>query len=184
MSINLTKDGAKRLANAIVIQCIEDLKSAYMGNRVEDTKTPEQTIKECEEFLRSDYCRELVSLDGDYMIYNTIIELLGEHAKLIQDFLDDGRAHSITLTLPKTKAQPKTTYVLPPSIRRTIEEKFQAVVVELSKEQKRIKKEYRDLRYKRECEIEGEGENESVENAEEPKIDDLSGENVEMDNSR
>lgn len=54
-------DGYEALRNAIVIQACDDLLEAYKINK-------RKTIKEVENFFRSDYYKTLCKIDGELII--------------------------------------------------------------------------------------------------------------------
>lgn len=67
----------ENLANAIIKQAADDyrkaLKALSLNNR---NKQAQATVTECETFFRSDWYKELTSVDGEYLI-----RLLKEEAR-------------------------------------------------------------------------------------------------------
>ena len=61
------QDGYQNLANAIVIQAVNDYRNALDGNGCE-YKSPDVVIKEIEKFFRSSYYRTLTKVKGEYLI--------------------------------------------------------------------------------------------------------------------
>ena len=57
----------KELANAIVIQATRDYRHALAGKGYKN-KSPEEVVKECEEFFLSDYYGRLTKIPGEYLI--------------------------------------------------------------------------------------------------------------------
>ena len=57
----------QEVANAIVIQATKDYRNALAG-RVYKSKSPEEVVRECEEFFRSDYYSRLTKVSGEYLI--------------------------------------------------------------------------------------------------------------------
>lgn len=57
----------QELANAIVLQAVEDYRNALDGKGCEH-KPPEIVITEIEKFFRSDYYRTLTRVNGEYLI--------------------------------------------------------------------------------------------------------------------
>ena len=80
----ITKKGAyEELANAIVVQAVEDYRDALSLIRDEsiteqDYIDAQSTIRECERFFRSDYYRVFTDVDGEYLI------------KMLQEEVEDG----------------------------------------------------------------------------------------------
>ena len=59
----------REFADAIVLQAVSDYREALGGKKV-GGKDPELTIRECENFFRSDRYRVLTTIDGEYLIDN------------------------------------------------------------------------------------------------------------------
>ena len=59
----------EELANAIVLQAVSDYRDALRGKKV-GGKDPELTIRECENFFRSDRYCIITTVDGEYLIQN------------------------------------------------------------------------------------------------------------------
>ena len=57
----------QEVANAIVIQATKDYRNALAG-RGYKSKSPEEVVRECEEFFRSDYYSRLTKVSGEYLI--------------------------------------------------------------------------------------------------------------------
>lgn len=59
----------RNMQNAIVLQAVTDYRKALKGESYNKRKyKPEQIIKECEKFFRSDYYRHLTKVDGEWLI--------------------------------------------------------------------------------------------------------------------
>lgn len=61
------QDVYENLANAIVIQAVNDYRNALNGIGCE-YKPPEAVIREVEKFFRSSYYRTLTKVKGEYLI--------------------------------------------------------------------------------------------------------------------
>lgn len=61
------QDVYENLANAIVIQAVNDYRNALDGIGCE-YKPPEAVIREIEKFFRSSYYRNLTKVKGEYLI--------------------------------------------------------------------------------------------------------------------
>ena len=61
------QDAYENLANAIVIQAVNDYRNALDGIGCE-YKSPEVVIRELEKFFRSSYYRTLTKVKGEYLI--------------------------------------------------------------------------------------------------------------------
>ncbi len=59
--------GEEELANAIVVQAVKDYRDALRGETIK-RKPPEYTIKECEDFFRSQWYSLLTKVDGEMLI--------------------------------------------------------------------------------------------------------------------
>ena len=65
------------LANGIVLQAAKDYREALKGNIV-DYKSPEEVIKDCEEFFTSDWCKALTKVNGKYLMEKLRKEYIDE----------------------------------------------------------------------------------------------------------
>lgn len=63
----MIKSEAYTLREAIVLQAVEDYRTALSGEKV-DHKTPEETITEIENFFRSNSFRLLCDIDCEFII--------------------------------------------------------------------------------------------------------------------
>lgn len=61
------QDSYENLANAIVIQAVNDYRAALDGQGY-DHKSPAVVIKEIEKFFRSSFFRMLTKVKGEYLI--------------------------------------------------------------------------------------------------------------------
>lgn len=57
----------QEVANAIVIQATKDYRNALAGKGYKN-KSPEEVVRECEKFFRSDYYGRLTKIPGEYLI--------------------------------------------------------------------------------------------------------------------
>lgn len=67
------KKAYENLANAIMVQAVEDYREALtliQDDSIDekDYKAAQRTIQECESFFRSDYYRVLTDVDGEFLI--------------------------------------------------------------------------------------------------------------------
>lgn len=56
------------LANAIIVQAVEDYRNALNGVSYDRNLTPESVVKSIERFFRSEYYRTLTNVGGEYLI--------------------------------------------------------------------------------------------------------------------
>lgn len=62
-------DPYENLANAIIKQAADDYRKALKALSLNSrNKEAQATVKECEDFFRSDWYKQLTSLDGEYLI--------------------------------------------------------------------------------------------------------------------
>lgn len=60
----------KELANAIVYQAVSDYRNSLRGKSCYGSyKTPKSMKADCEKFFRSDYFRQLTSINPEYLIH-------------------------------------------------------------------------------------------------------------------
>ena len=73
------------LANAIILQAVEDYRDALNGKSY-NYKPPEYIVKSVEKFFRSNYFKILTNVSGEYLIE----QLRKEHEERIKDesFID------------------------------------------------------------------------------------------------
>lgn len=71
----------QELANAVVVQAVQDYRDALDGISYTRKKTPEQIVEELEKFFRSEYYRTLTNVDGE----NLIAELKREHEEKLKE---------------------------------------------------------------------------------------------------
>ena len=58
----------QELANAIVLQAVEDYRNALNGKSYEPNLPPEVVVKRLERFFRSNYFALLTTVKGEYLI--------------------------------------------------------------------------------------------------------------------
>ena len=58
----------QNLANAIVLQAVDDYRKALNGITYDDRYPPETIIKKVEDFFRSEWFRTLTKIEGEYLI--------------------------------------------------------------------------------------------------------------------
>lgn len=56
--------GYEDLANAIVVQAVDDYRKLIRGKLIVNTITHKVSIKECEKFFSSEWCEILTKVDG------------------------------------------------------------------------------------------------------------------------
>lgn len=72
-------DPYESLVNAIVLQVVKDYRDALKRLKKRyDNKSAMSDVMECERFFRSDWCKTLTSVDGEYLI-----QRLREEAKTL-----------------------------------------------------------------------------------------------------
>jgi hypothetical protein len=69
-TITITKASYRELADAIILQAVDDYRKALDGKSYSQhvNKTPEWVKKECKKFFRSSWFRALTKIDGDFLI--------------------------------------------------------------------------------------------------------------------
>lgn len=65
------------LANGIVSKAVEDYRCALKGQRIDKHTSVEKTIKECENFFRSEWFMVLTKVDGEMIIDKVKGEVYG-----------------------------------------------------------------------------------------------------------
>lgn len=71
------QDAYQDLANAIIIQAVDDYRKALNGISY-NSHAPEEIVKEIEKFFRSEYYLALTKVNGEYLIQQIRKEELGE----------------------------------------------------------------------------------------------------------
>lgn len=71
------QDAYQDLANAIIVQAVEDYRKALNGISY-NSHPPEEIVNEIERFFRSEYYRALTKVNGEYLIQQIRKEELGE----------------------------------------------------------------------------------------------------------
>ena len=75
------------LANAIVLQAVEDYRNALKGISF-NSKSPEKIIKEIEKFFRSEYFEILTKVKGEYLIDKLKQEHLENERRNDESYID------------------------------------------------------------------------------------------------
>jgi hypothetical protein len=76
-------DKYTELANAIVLQAVEDYRKALSGKKIKGV-TPERTIRDVEKFFRSEWFAVLTRVDGEMLMEKIKGEVKNErHIKTI-----------------------------------------------------------------------------------------------------
>ena len=68
----------ENLANGIVQYAVDDYRNALRGKSYSRYRTVEDVIRDCEEFFRSDWFRDLTKVNGEYLISKLRGELANE----------------------------------------------------------------------------------------------------------
>ena len=69
----MTNEGLENLTNAIILQAVKDYRKALKELSL-NGKSSNAVITDCERFFRSDWCRQLTNVDGEYLITNILKE--------------------------------------------------------------------------------------------------------------
>ena len=81
--------GFENLAIAVVQQACEDYKKAYMGEFV-DHKSPEWTMKEIEDWVKSQDYEYLTKVNGPALLKKVRLAVLDEMIEVYEDALSSG----------------------------------------------------------------------------------------------
>lgn len=75
----------ENFANGIIQYAVDDYRKALRGEGYRDTRyhTPDEIIRECEAFFRSDWYRDLTKVSGEYLI-----------SRLRKEFSDESNTNS------------------------------------------------------------------------------------------
>lgn len=67
-TVIISKASYRELADAIILQAVDDYRKALDGKSYLQSKSPKWVIKECEKFFHSSWFRALTKIDGDFLI--------------------------------------------------------------------------------------------------------------------
>lgn len=105
--------GFENLAIAVVQQACEDYKKAYMGEFV-DRKPPEWTMKEIEDWVRSQDYEYLTKVNGPALLKKVRIAALEEMIEVYEDALSSGGDTKLRIFVQKPKGVTNTSFQIPP----------------------------------------------------------------------
>ena len=64
----LNDKGITALCEAIVLQAVQDYRKALRGKQIRPHIPVYKTIKDCEIFFKSDWCKMLTRVNGEYLM--------------------------------------------------------------------------------------------------------------------
>lgn len=105
--------GFENLAIAVVQQACEDYKKAYMGEFV-DHKSPEWTMKEIEDWVRSPDYEYLTKVNGPALLKKVRIAALEEMIEVYEDALSSGGDTKLRIFIQKPKKVTNVSFQIPP----------------------------------------------------------------------
>lgn len=105
--------GFENLAIAVVQQACEDYKKAYMGEFVEH-KPPEWTMKEIEDWVRSQDYEYLTKVNGPALLKKVRIAALEEMIEVYEDALSSGGDTKLRIFIQKPKKVTNVSFQIPP----------------------------------------------------------------------
>lgn len=128
--------GFENLAIAVVQQACEDYKKAYMGEFV-DHKSPEWTMKEIENWVRSQDYEYLTKVNGPALLKKVRIAALEEMIEVYEDALSSGGDTKLRIFIQKPKKVTNVSFQIPPDYLQDFFEVMRKQLNILKNEKKR-----------------------------------------------